>query len=215
MAVGLPGSAKLEASIWFTVFKVSSSTPPFVIEIRPLTLARYAGQSISILGSYVGNRQDSIEALDIAARGDVKCHFVLKDLADLKEYVVQSSLLRCMFDSLIWCVVSMKDWRRGLSLDALCLIWPSKFGFVIVMHIYRMSVWFICNWSSCDICLLIWANWVSAKSSTYICMRGPDLCRNTLDKPPNTFPYMPTRHALLSHLRTFPVPDVPYIHSSK
>jgi propanol-preferring alcohol dehydrogenase len=101
MAVGLPGSAKLEASIWFTVFKVSSSTPPFVIEIRPLTLARYAGQSISILGSYVGNRQDSIEALDIAARGDVKCHFVLKDLADLKEYVVQSSLLRCMFDSLI------------------------------------------------------------------------------------------------------------------
>ncbi|KIY64544.1 mannitol-1-phosphate dehydrogenase [Cylindrobasidium torrendii FP15055 ss-10] len=61
MAVGLPGEAKLEASIFFTVFK-----------------------SISILGSYVGNRQDAYEALDIAARGQVKVHYVSKRLPELK-----------------------------------------------------------------------------------------------------------------------------------
>ncbi|KAJ7511646.1 chaperonin 10-like protein [Mycena galericulata] len=60
MAVGLPGRATLEASIFFTVFK-----------------------SISILGSYVGNRQDAIDALDIAARGQVKCNYTLKKLGDL------------------------------------------------------------------------------------------------------------------------------------
>ncbi|KAF9031520.1 GroES-like protein [Hymenopellis radicata] len=60
MAVGLPGEAKLEASIFFTVFK-----------------------SISILGSYVGNRADAFEAIDIASNGHVKVHFQTKDLAEL------------------------------------------------------------------------------------------------------------------------------------
>ncbi|KAJ7642131.1 chaperonin 10-like protein [Roridomyces roridus] len=60
MAVGLPGTATFDSSIFFTVFK-----------------------SINIHGSYVGNRQDAVEALDIAARGDVKCHFELKELGDL------------------------------------------------------------------------------------------------------------------------------------
>jgi len=62
MAVGLPGEAKLQASIFFTVFK-----------------------SISILGSYVGNRQDAIEAIGIAARGDVVCRFVQRPLDDLTD----------------------------------------------------------------------------------------------------------------------------------
>jgi alcohol dehydrogenase, propanol-preferring len=62
MAVGLPGDAKLEASIFFTVLK-----------------------SISVLGSYVGNRQDAREAIDIAARGQVKVHFSSRPLSDLKE----------------------------------------------------------------------------------------------------------------------------------
>ncbi|KAF9022467.1 GroES-like protein [Hymenopellis radicata] len=61
MAVGLPGTATINASIFFTVFK-----------------------SISICGSYVGNRQDAREALDIAARGQVKVHFALKDLRELQ-----------------------------------------------------------------------------------------------------------------------------------
>jgi propanol-preferring alcohol dehydrogenase len=62
MVVGLPGTATLDASIFFTVLK-----------------------GISILGSYVGNRQDAYEALDIAARGNVKVHFDLRPLADIKE----------------------------------------------------------------------------------------------------------------------------------
>ncbi|KAG7094309.1 hypothetical protein E1B28_007911 [Marasmius oreades] len=62
MAVGLPGEATLNASIFFTVFK-----------------------SIKILGSYVGNRQDSMEAIDIAARGNVTVHFETKPLSALKD----------------------------------------------------------------------------------------------------------------------------------
>lgn len=64
MVVGLPARANLSADIFFTVIK-----------------------SISILGSYVGNRQDAREALDIAARGKVKCYFELKPLSALAEYV--------------------------------------------------------------------------------------------------------------------------------
>ncbi|KAI6029593.1 chaperonin 10-like protein [Pisolithus microcarpus] len=55
MVVGLPGSAKLESSIFWTVLK-----------------------SISILGSYVGNRQDTVEALEI------RCSR-LKSLSQLQE----------------------------------------------------------------------------------------------------------------------------------
>ncbi|KAG1823549.1 chaperonin 10-like protein [Suillus subaureus] len=62
MAVGLPGEAKLEASIFFTVFK-----------------------SINIIGSYVGNRQDAIEALEIASRGRVVVRYECKGLSELKE----------------------------------------------------------------------------------------------------------------------------------
>ncbi|KAF5341384.1 hypothetical protein D9758_012266 [Tetrapyrgos nigripes] len=61
MCVGLPGTTKLSTSIFFTVFK-----------------------SLNILGSYVGNRQDAKEALDIAARGEVNVHFAVKPLAELK-----------------------------------------------------------------------------------------------------------------------------------
>ncbi|EJF57406.1 GroES-like protein [Dichomitus squalens] len=62
MVVGLPARASLSADIFFTVTK-----------------------SISIVGSYVGNRQDAREALDIAARGKVKVHFVLKPLSELSK----------------------------------------------------------------------------------------------------------------------------------
>jgi len=62
MVVGLPARASLSADIFFTVTK-----------------------SISILGSYVGNRQDAREALEIASRGKVKCFYELKPLSALKE----------------------------------------------------------------------------------------------------------------------------------
>jgi propanol-preferring alcohol dehydrogenase len=60
MAVGLPAKATLDASIFFTVFK-----------------------SITIHGSYVGNRQDAVEAIDIAASGAVKCHYTTRKMADI------------------------------------------------------------------------------------------------------------------------------------
>ncbi|KAF8587190.1 GroES-like protein [Ramaria rubella] len=60
VVVGLPAGAKLGADIFFTVYK-----------------------SISIIGSYVGNRQDAIEALEIAAAGKVKVHFKKMHLSDL------------------------------------------------------------------------------------------------------------------------------------
>ncbi|KAJ8502248.1 hypothetical protein ONZ51_g71 [Trametes cubensis] len=62
MVVGLPARASLSADIFFTVTK-----------------------SITIVGSYVGNRQDAREALDIAARGKVKCYYQLKPLSALAE----------------------------------------------------------------------------------------------------------------------------------
>lgn len=68
MAVGLPGTATLQASIFYTVFK-----------------------SISILGSYVGNRQDAQEALAIAARGQVKVHYICQELKDLASCVIPLS----------------------------------------------------------------------------------------------------------------------------
>lgn len=61
MAVGLPAKAELNASIFFTVFK-----------------------SISICGSYVGNRQDAVEAVNIAASGKVKVYFQSKPLKELE-----------------------------------------------------------------------------------------------------------------------------------
>ncbi|EIM88931.1 mannitol-1-phosphate dehydrogenase [Stereum hirsutum FP-91666 SS1] len=62
MCVGLPGTAKLESSIFFTVFK-----------------------SINILGSYVGNRQDAYEALAVASAGKVRVAFIEKNLNALKD----------------------------------------------------------------------------------------------------------------------------------
>ncbi|PPQ81926.1 hypothetical protein CVT25_013774 [Psilocybe cyanescens] len=62
MAVGLPAKATLDASIFFTVFK-----------------------SITIHGSYVGNRQDAVEAINIAASGAVKCHYKMRKLSEIDQ----------------------------------------------------------------------------------------------------------------------------------
>jgi len=42
-------------------------------------------KSINILGSYVGNRQDAREAIDIAARGEVTVYYDVKGLGSLKD----------------------------------------------------------------------------------------------------------------------------------
>lgn len=60
VAVGLPGHADLKANVFSTVFR-----------------------SLRIVGSYVGNRNEAIEALDFAARGKVKTHYKILGLSDL------------------------------------------------------------------------------------------------------------------------------------
>ncbi|GLB40408.1 putative alcohol dehydrogenase GroES-like domain [Lyophyllum shimeji] len=62
MAVGMPGKLTLDASIFYTVVK-----------------------NISIIGSYVGNRQDAIEAMQIAAEGKVRVKYEMRKLDQLEE----------------------------------------------------------------------------------------------------------------------------------
>ncbi|KAG6859843.1 hypothetical protein C0995_003066 [Termitomyces sp. Mi166 len=47
----------------------------------PVTLL--IGKSMTILGSAVGNRQDAMEALQIAAQGRVKCQYQVRELTEL------------------------------------------------------------------------------------------------------------------------------------
>jgi len=69
---GMP-DAPLQANIFYTVFK-----------------------SIRIQGSYVGNRQDATEALDLAATGKVKVVFEGKKIGDLKGYVPSFRETSCL-----------------------------------------------------------------------------------------------------------------------
>ena len=41
----------------------------------------------------MGNRQDAVEAIDIAASGAVKCHYQLKKLSDIEQWVLALSHL--------------------------------------------------------------------------------------------------------------------------
>ncbi|KAK0229234.1 hypothetical protein EDD85DRAFT_974241 [Armillaria nabsnona] len=45
----------------------------------PLLVAK----ALHIVGSATGNQQDTLDALDLAARGKVKCHFEVKDLSEV------------------------------------------------------------------------------------------------------------------------------------
>lgn len=60
VAVGLPPDTDVKVSVFWTVF-----------------------QSKRLVGSYVGNRQDAHEALQIAAAGKVKCLYKTLPLGDL------------------------------------------------------------------------------------------------------------------------------------
>lgn len=81
MAVSLPSKATLDASIYWIVAKVRLGS--FCYCVGKLIEV----QCIIIQGSAVGNRQDAKEAIDIAARGEVKVIYDLKGLSDLKECV--------------------------------------------------------------------------------------------------------------------------------
>ncbi|KAG8680335.1 alcohol dehydrogenase, partial [Ceratobasidium sp. 423] len=62
VAVGLPPGAKIDADVFWTVVR-----------------------SITVKGSYVGNREDARQALDIAARGRVRTTYRVEPLGKLPE----------------------------------------------------------------------------------------------------------------------------------
>ncbi len=62
VAVGLPRDSTIEANVFRTVFEAKR-----------------------IVGSYVGNRQEAIEALDLAARGKVRAIYATEPLSKLNE----------------------------------------------------------------------------------------------------------------------------------
>ncbi|GAA5978848.1 hypothetical protein JCM11641_003585 [Rhodosporidiobolus odoratus] len=61
VAVGLPPDTYIKANVFWTVFK-----------------------ALRIVGSYVGNRQDAIEALDFAVRGKVKPQIVVEPIDNVE-----------------------------------------------------------------------------------------------------------------------------------
>lgn len=81
IAIGLPPDAFLKAPVLNTVVRM-----------------------ISIKGSYVGNRQDGVEALDFFARGLIKAPFKLaplKDLPKIFDLMGSSSLPLLLFTWLL------------------------------------------------------------------------------------------------------------------
>jgi len=71
VAIGLPANAFLKAPVFETVVKM-----------------------INIKGSYVGNRQDAVEAVDFFARGLIKAPYKivpLKELPDVFKLMCKSS----------------------------------------------------------------------------------------------------------------------------
>ncbi|KAF7322135.1 Mannitol-1-phosphate dehydrogenase [Mycena kentingensis (nom. inval.)] len=60
------------------------SASPAARRSRRRSSSPYSRPNISIIGSQVGNRQDAVEALAIAARGDVQCKFESQHIGDLE-----------------------------------------------------------------------------------------------------------------------------------
>ncbi len=103
VAVGLPPDAYVKANVFWHVSVVpdlffvghsNSSVLPWCYYIAmkngkeadrpppPPRLPQVVCER-KLIGSYVGNRQDSIEALDLAAAGKVKCIYTVKPLEEL------------------------------------------------------------------------------------------------------------------------------------
>ncbi|KAF7330167.1 PKS-ER domain-containing protein [Mycena venus] len=78
MAVGLPGKASLEASIFFTVFKVRMDFE--LVEVQAAHNFIASIRASAFWDHTSATRQDATEAIAIAARGEVKCKFSLKSL---------------------------------------------------------------------------------------------------------------------------------------
>ena len=79
---------RLSASVWSTAVSLDASSWAGGIRLTAgmeMTSFWTVFKSIRIQGSYVGNRQDAIEALELATGGKIKVHYELKKLKELKE----------------------------------------------------------------------------------------------------------------------------------
>ena len=80
VAVGLPPDTYIQANVFWTVFKALRIVGSYVLSI---SLARIVADE-GWFDRYVGNRQDAVEALDLAARGKVKAQISIEPLANLE-----------------------------------------------------------------------------------------------------------------------------------
>ena len=73
------------------------------------------GELSLIISLLYSNRQDAREALDIAVRGQVKCHYVVRPLRDLKGCVIADISDNGLRGLLIYChlVEYLKAWSRA------------------------------------------------------------------------------------------------------
>jgi propanol-preferring alcohol dehydrogenase len=81
VAVGLPPDTYIKANVFWTVFKALRITGSYVLP-QPLSHRPRSWRLCDC--RYVGNRQDAVEALDLAARGKVKAQISIEPLANLE-----------------------------------------------------------------------------------------------------------------------------------
>jgi len=62
---------------------------PSGMAMMTVPIGMFVGKCLNIVGSAIGNRQDVVEALEIAARGKVVCHHEVRDFKEVNEVMAQ------------------------------------------------------------------------------------------------------------------------------
>lgn len=83
VAVGLPADAVIKAGVFFTVFHSKRLVGSYVSRLWHTPLHHTFVRLLTSGPQKVGNRQDAVEALDIAAHGNVKTMYEIRPLAEI------------------------------------------------------------------------------------------------------------------------------------
>ena len=70
---------------------------------------------MTIKGIFTGDRQTSVEAIEIAASGKVKCNYVVRGLSELETYVPAQYLDFVLINFTLLLSVSMANLKRAKS----------------------------------------------------------------------------------------------------
>ena len=70
---------------------------------------------MTIKGIFTGDRQTSVEAIEIAASGKVKCNYVVRGLSELETYVPALYLDFVLINFTLLLLVSMANLKRAKS----------------------------------------------------------------------------------------------------